>query len=113
MQAYDARKKDDIVAARKHRRSLFLAVTVTCKELIMRPDGANSFNVTTFTSFEVERCIRVPGPAKQLLSNYTNASIKFLVLLIREKYKKLLKSGEIFKWNKWIADANMMMNNCG
>ena len=110
MKSFDVRKHDDIIYPRKVRRSLLLVLTVVCKKLILRPDAQNVLGVTAFTAKEVERCIRQDGPAKSLLSQYSGEDLKFCVLNLRKKYQQLVKLGKIYMWNKWIGDANDLMN---
>ena len=75
----------------------------------MRPDGQNVYGVTTFNVNEVNKCMRQPGPARQILSRYSGEDVKFIVLNIRRKYGELLKEGKLFLWNKWLEDANLLM----
>ena len=107
---YDERKIDDLISARRYRRSLFLVLSVVCKKLIVRPDYENIYNVCTFTAAEVKNCVRKPGVAEEFLERYTIEKLKFLVLNLREKYAGVVKN-KVFKWRKWMDDANKLMGN--
>ena len=70
----------------------------------------NVYRVATFATKEVEECIRKPGPANKLLSKYTAEDLKFVVLNLRQKYQTLLEKSKLFIWNRWICEANSLMN---
>ena len=90
------RRQDDIVKTRKHPRSLYLALTVMCKELIVRDDFNNSFNTNSFAVMEVEDSLERYRSSNiaSLFQSYDANYLKYLVLNLREKRKSYLKGGQ-------------------
>ena len=54
MTAFEKPQTYDVVRVRKQKKTVYLAVTVSCQDLITREDYRNLFNTKTFTEPEIK-----------------------------------------------------------
>ena len=99
----------DIVKARKHSRSVHLALTIACEELITQDDFSNPMYTRTFTHHEVDHCISNCDSISKLLKDHDSKYWKYLVLILRNKFQGKVRNGLVGEWNLWIADARKLM----
>ena len=111
MNFYDRRKPYDLIMTRKHKRSLYLALSVVCKELITRPDNHNSFGTRTFTEAEIKESIAKMPTISVFFDGKNVSALKFLVLALRNRFQKL-KNDEGCDWRLWMEEAQEMVNLC-
>ena len=65
---------------RKQKRTVYLALTVACQDLITREDFANPFNTKTFTEREIDERLRREPAIGCYLENIPVAELKYYVL---------------------------------
>ena len=90
---------------RKQKRTVYLALTVACQDLITREDFANPFNTKTFTEREIDDRLRREPAISWYLQNIPVAELKYLVLGVRKKFQQCIIKGEGPKWRFWADES--------
>jgi len=107
LQKHNLKKAGDFARGNKNPRWVFLALTVVAKDLIVRKDSDNIYNVKTFHSSEVAERLNTCS----CFSGYDVENMKFLVLNLRNKYQKATANEDFSKWVPWVREAKRMMEN--
>jgi len=110
LDVYNQKKPHDIIHVRKLPRSTYLALTHIFKELILRKD--QECGVTTFTEKEMQLVLN-NSPNKLLKSVLValGKDLKYNILIIRKKYKKIKASGNCSKLLHWFKESEELYNN--
>ena len=93
---------------RKQKRTVYLALTVACQDLITREDFANPFNTKTFTEREIDERLRREPAISCHLENIPVAELKYLVLGVRKKFR-CITNGEGPKWRFWADESKELL----
>ena len=94
---------------RKQKRTVYLALTVTCQDLRTCEDFVNPFNTKTFTEREIDERLRRKPAISCYLENIPVAELKYLVLGVRKKFQRCITNGEGPKWRFWADESKELL----
>ena len=83
---------------------MYLALALTCEDLIKRPENANGC-IKTFTEPEIAERLQKMPKLSILLKHLDATQIKYLVLALRKQFHVHVVSGSVGKWMSWLKDA--------
>ena len=85
---------------RKQKRTVYLALTVACQDLITREDFANPFNTKTFTEREIDERLRREPAISCYLEN---------IPVALGKNSKCITNDEGPKWRFWADESKELL----
>ena len=95
--------------ARKQPRSIYLFLSFACQDLVTRKDFENGSNTKTFRASEVAERIERVGNAYQVIEEKNATELKYLVLALREQFRKNAESVAFAAdWRCWMNEAKRL-----
>ena len=110
MSAFEKPQTYDVVRVRKQKRTVYLAVTISCQDVVTREDYQNLFNTKRFTETEIKERLNKMPFVNIFLKDFPVSELKNMVLAVRNKFHQYVGKGQRPKWRLWTEETQRFLN---